>query len=83
MKEKSISKVIVKNLNPKILPSRPSSPTRLSTTGAAIFPIQYMNHQKAILGMISNIPLLIIILREPLRSYTTPNKKNKPEEHNP
>jgi hypothetical protein len=51
--------------------------------GAAIFLEHSKNHHIDILGKKFIIPLLIIKLRLPNRSYNKLTKKNNPDEHKP
>ncbi|MEQ5162538.1 hypothetical protein ABN196_18030, partial [Proteus terrae] len=56
---------------------------KLIVGGAAILAELNKNHHNAILGIKFKNPLLINILRLPLRSYIILAKQNNPEEHNP
>lgn len=59
------------------------SPNKFIEGGLAILLIINKNQNKHILGIIVNIPLLIKIFRDIVRSYTIFAKQNIPDEHNP
>lgn len=80
--------IIPKNKKKKnLLPNTPikmkSSEHKFNLGGAAIFPLQKINHHKTKDGYAVIMPFTINTLREPIKSYPKLANTNKQEEHNP
>jgi hypothetical protein len=83
IKDININGTAQNNLIPQILLIRNTSPNKLIEGGADILQMLTKNHHRAIEGMVCINPLQIIILRDPVRSYTIFVNPNIAEEHNP
>jgi len=67
----------------KIFKVNNTSLKKFKVKGAEILLAEKISHHKVKEGNTISIPLLIIIFREPLRSYKKLTKKNKHEDLNP